>query len=192
MHHCHSVPNFIALRQMTWEKTVTKMFYTLKYFGTTGEPSGPKFTNNGTDVQQDPDYQCAKFSHLLTTCLQDICRWTLMISLKQTDKKPKRYVFAYHAETTKQQVVKVNWNKAASLPQMDGSNIYARWRQCALPWEQIGATWWILMEHVLPSAHPSPQPKWQIDHYSHFCTAHGRKCLHFTMGAPFPKNYPFP
>jgi len=31
-----------------------------------------------------------------------------------------------------------------------------------------------MIEVVLPSAHPSPQPKWQIDRFSHFCTAHGR------------------
>ena len=29
-------------------------------------------------------------------------------------------------------------------------------------------------ELVIPSAHPSPQPKRQIDRFSHFCTAHGR------------------
>jgi len=39
-------------------------------------------------------------------------------------------------------------------------------------------------ELVLPSAHPIPQPKWQIDHFIRFCTAHGRKPLYFTMGAP--------
>jgi len=27
---------------------------------------------------------------------------------------------------------------------------------------------------VLSSANPSPQPKWQMDRFSHFCTAHGR------------------
>ena len=45
---------------------------------------------------------------------------------------------------------------------------------------------------VLPSAHLSPQPKWQIDRFSRFCTAHGRKSLYFTMGTPFPQNCPFP
>jgi len=48
------------------------------------------------------------------------------------------------------------------------------------------------IELVLPSAHPSPQPKWQINRFSCFCTAHGRKSLYFTMGDPFPKNCPFP
>jgi len=48
------------------------------------------------------------------------------------------------------------------------------------------------IELVLPSAHPSPEPKRQIDRFSRFCTAHGRKCLYFTMGDPFPKNCPFP
>ena len=31
---------------------------------------------------------------------------------------------------TSQQVVKVIWHKAASPPQMDGSVVFARWRQC--------------------------------------------------------------
>jgi len=41
---------------------------------------------------------------------------------------------------------------------------------------------------VLLSAHPNPQPKWQIDWFNRFCTAYGRKSLYFTMGDPFPKN----
>ena len=44
-----------------------------------------------------------------------------------------------------------------------------------------------MTELVLPSAHRSPQPKWQIDQFSCFCTAYGRNSLYFTMGAPFPK-----
>jgi len=44
---------------------------------------------------------------------------------------------------------------------------------------------------VLLLAHPSPQPKQQIDPFSHFCTANGRKSLCFTMGDPFPQNCPF-
>jgi len=43
----------------------------------------------------------------------------------------------------------------------------------------------------LPLAHPSPQPKGQIDRFSCFCTAHGRKSLYFTTGVPFPQNCPF-
>jgi len=49
----------------------------------------------------------------------------------------------------------------------------------------------IMIELELPSAHPSPQPKWQVDRLSCFCTAHGRKSLCFTMGDPFPQNCPF-
>jgi len=47
------------------------------------------------------------------------------------------------------------------------------------------------IEIVLSSTKPSPQPKRQIDRFSRFCTAHGRKSLYFTMGAPFPKKFPF-
>ena len=35
----------------------------------------------------------------------------------------------------------------------------------------------ITTEFVLPLAHPSPQPKHQIDRFSRFCTAQGRKSL---------------
>jgi len=39
-------------------------------------------------------------------------------------------------------VVKVIWhNLTASPPQTDGSIIFARWHQCALPYGHIGATW---------------------------------------------------
>jgi len=50
-------------------------------------------------------------------------------------------------------------------------------------WHQLVNT----NELVHSLAHSSPQPKWQIDRFSHFCTAHGRKSLYFIMGAPFPK-----
>jgi len=29
-----------------------------------------------------------------------------------------------------------------------------------------------LMYYMIPWAHPSPQPKWQLDRFSHFCRAH--------------------
>ena len=38
------------------------------------------------------------------------------------------------------------------------------------------------IELVLSSAHPSPQPKRQIDRFNRFCTAYGRKFLYVTMG----------
>ena len=40
-------------------------------------------------------------------------------------------------------------------------------------WSPMWAHWRHLentIELMLPSAHPSPQPKWQIDRFSHFCT----------------------
>jgi len=45
-------------------------------------------------------------------------------------------------------------------------------------------------ELMLSSSHRSLQPKRQIDRFSRFCTAHGRKSLYFTMGDPFPKFAP--
>jgi len=54
-------------------------------------------------------------------------------------------------------------------------------------WRHLANT----IELLLPSAHPSPQPKRQIDRFSRFCAAHGRKPPYFTMGDPFSKNCPF-
>ena len=54
--------------------------------------------------------------------------------------------------------------------------IWANWRHMANT-----------IELVLPSVHPSPQPKWQVDQLSRFCTDHRRKSLYFTTGAYFHK-----
>jgi len=40
-----------------------------------------------------------------------------------------------------QQVVKVIWHKPTSPPKTESSIVFTRWRQCALTWEHIGATW---------------------------------------------------
>jgi len=37
----------------------------------------------------------------------------------------------------------VIWHKTALPPKTDGSIVFARWRQCALPCGHIGASWWI-------------------------------------------------
>jgi len=57
------------------------------------------------------------------------------------------------------QVVKPVWHKAASLHHGRFNCIH----------NLVNRT-----EIVLPSAHPSPQPKWQIDQFRDFCTAHCR------------------
>ena len=71
-----------------------------------------------------------------------------------------------------------------------GSAIFAQLMAecCQAHWRHLANT----IELVLPSAHPSPQPKWQVNRLSHFCTAHGRKYLHFIMGASFPKKLLLP
>jgi len=38
-----------------------------------------------------------------------------------------------------------------------------------------------MIERVHPSAHSSPQPKGQVDRFSRFCTAHGRKCRAYIL-----------
>jgi len=55
-------------------------------------------------------------------------------------------------------------------------------------WRHLANT----IELVHSSAHSSPQPKWQMDRFSHFCRAYGTKCLFFTMGAPIHQNCPLP
>ena len=44
---------------------------------------------------------------------------------------------------------------------------------------------WTPVKYVVPLAHLSPQPKQNVDRLSHFCTAHCRMSLYFTMGRPF-------
>ena len=67
--------------------------------------------------------------------------------------------------------------KAASPLHMDGSVVFARWRQCAPA------------SNTFPWTFPSPYPKRHVDQFSHFCTAHSLRSLHFTAG-PFPSKLP--
>jgi len=55
-------------------------------------------------------------------------------------------------------------------------------------WRHLANT----IEVVLPSAHPSPQPKRQVDRFSRFCTAHGRNVPIPYNGRPFPPKVPLP
>jgi len=47
-----------------------------------------------------------------------------------------------------------------------------------------------MIELVLPLAHPSPQPKQQIDWFSRFCTTHGRKSILYNRQHFRPKIAP--
>jgi len=58
----------------------------------------------------------------------------------------------------------------ANMPSYEG-----HWRHLA-----------IASELVLAWAHPSLQPKRQLDSFSRFCTDDHRVSLYFTMGRPFP------
>jgi len=49
-----------------------------------------------------------------------------------------------------QQVVKVNWHKTASPPQMDSSIVFTSWRQCAFRCGHIGASWRIRLKLCFP------------------------------------------
>ena len=48
-----------------------------------------------------------------------------------------------------------------------------------------------MTEVVLRWAHPNPQPKLQIDQFSHFCTAYSRKVSIFYNRFPFCQSCPF-
>jgi len=54
-------------------------------------------------------------------------------------------------------------------------------------WRHLANT----IELVLPSAHLSPQPKRQIDWFSHLCTAHGRVSSGMPGHVLSPNNCPF-
>ena len=66
--------------------------------------------------------------------------------------------------------------------QLTAECCWVHWRHLANTIEilHIGATWLIRLNLCFLFAHPSPQPKQQIDRFSHFCTAHSRRSLYFT------------
>jgi len=90
----------------------------------------------------------------------------------------------------RQQVVKVILHKVHRR--------HRRIRQVAAICPPMRAHWCHLVNTtklVHTSAHASPQPKWQIDRFSRFCTAHASKYLYFTTGAHIHLihlNCPFP
>jgi len=49
-----------------------------------------------------------------------------------------------------------------------------------------------IIEHVLPSAHPSPEPKRQIDRFSRFCTDDRRVSNYFTVVRLSPSKLALP
>jgi len=73
-------------------------------------------------------------------------------------------VFWLRVDLIWKQVVSVIWHKA------DVDARFDRIRQVLPHWRRLAN----MIELVLPLAHSSPQPKWQINRFSHFCTAHGR------------------
>jgi len=109
-----TVPNFIALGQTVYEKSVI-IFYTLHYFGTAGGTPWAKVHQSGCWYIARPSiYKCAKFRPVLTTSVQNICSQNSPISLTawHTETQTKKsYYFGttttvqYQAFDTKYQ----NW-----------------------------------------------------------------------------------
>jgi len=97
------------------------------------------------------------------------------------------YTLRLHPE---QQVVKVIWHKTTSPPHMDDSIVFARWRQCAFPCRNIGATWrirlnlcflWPTLFHLTQTANWSVQP---------FLHSARQKVSILYNGRPFPPKLP--
>jgi len=94
-----TLPNFIVLGQTMYEKRIT-IFTPFSILAPQGT-SWAKVHDLSTDVQQGPNYQCAKFHTFLTTCLRDTCCRTSLISLKAwPTKHSERCVSAYRAAAT--------------------------------------------------------------------------------------------
>jgi len=64
------------------------------------------------------------------------------------------------------------WQKGPSLPHMDGSIVFGRWRQCAPPSNTC-------------FLRPTRVPKRHLDQFSHFCRAHDRDTDRPTDGARY-------
>jgi len=48
------------------------------------------------------------------------------------------------------------------------------------------------IQHMLRWIHQIPHPKWRLNRFSRFCTAHSKQSLYFTMGHPIrPQHCPF-
>jgi len=66
------------------------------------------------------------------------------------------------------------WQQAALPPHMDSSTVFARLCQSAPH-----------LIHASLGPLDRPNPKQHLNRFSHFCTAHDRQSLYFTMGHPF-------
>ena len=57
--------------------------------------------------------------------------------------------------------------------------------KCAFAWGDLDPN----LTHGL-LAHLSPNPKWHLDRFSFYCTAHGRESVYFTPGRPYTLKLP--
>ena len=73
-------PNFIAVSQTVYEKSVTNFLHPL-LFWRPRRTHWPKFTSPGGDVEQGPLYQATKVRPFPTTPVPDICCQSSSISL---------------------------------------------------------------------------------------------------------------
>jgi len=88
-------------------------------------------------------------------------------------------------------VVKVIWHKSVSPQQMDGSVVFTRWRQCALPWEHIGAAWRIRLNLYFLGA-PEATTQTANRSFQAFLHSSRQKVPILYNGRPFPPKLPLP
>jgi len=94
------VPNFIEIGETTLEKSVTKYFYILQYFGSQGDPKGPNVTGVCGGVHQPPLATCK----ILSRSDNPSPRYLLpnfvdFVAGVMYKKRTVRYVTALHAAT---------------------------------------------------------------------------------------------
>jgi len=76
--------------------------------------------------------------HDWSHCMAVLCGMpTLQYSARSARLSVRLSKWAWPKRTSGQN----NLAQDASPPQTDGSIVFARWRQCFLPWRHIGATW---------------------------------------------------
>jgi len=82
------------------------------------------------------------------------------------------------------------WHKTASQLQTDGSVVFTRWRQCALPCGHIGTTWriWLNLCFLRPIWVHNPKANRSVQPFLH---SSWQKVPILYNGNPFPQNCAF-
>jgi len=74
---------------------------------------------------------------------------------------------------------------------MDGSIVIARWRQCVLPWGQIGANWWIRLNFCILRPSGVHNSKWKSIGLAVIAQLTAEVPILYN-GSPYPPELPLP